>query len=133
MLDQNIINRITELHQNSNLDAVIKSANEQIRLDRNPVVEIQQSIENHVKEFESELKSDQEIMVMAASFGGSVTFYVHSIEFNEPNLIVFHGRTEDNSMIRLIQHCNQLNFLLKAARRSNVEEKRNPIGFIHSV
>ncbi len=97
----------------------------------NPVIQIEDSIIRHVKDFESKLNDEQEVMILAASFGSSVTFYVSSIEFNRPNLIIFHGTTETGGSTRLIQHCNQLNFLLQAVPKHDPDEKRTPIGFTH--
>lgn len=97
----------------------------------NPVIQIEDSIIRHVKDFESSLNDEQEVMILAASFGSSVTFYVSSIEFNRPNLIIFHGTTETGGSTRLIQHCNQLNFLLQAVPKHDPDEARTPIGFTH--
>ncbi|WP_049750921.1 DUF6173 family protein [Psychrobacter arcticus] len=97
----------------------------------NPVIQIEDSVIRHVKDFESNLDDKQEVMILAASFGSSVTFYVSSIEFNRPNLIIFHGTTETGGSTRLIQHCNQLNFLLQAVPKHDPNEKRTPIGFTH--
>lgn len=96
----------------------------------NPVIQVERSIINHVKSFEDSLNEDEDVMVLAASFGGMITFYVQNIEFNRPNIIVFHGTTDDDKPTRLIQHYNQLNFLLQAVPRSKPEENRNPIGFL---
>lgn len=96
----------------------------------NPVIQVERSITNHVKSFEDSLNEDEDVMVLAASFGGMITFYVQNIEFNRPNIIVFHGTTDDGRPTRLIQHYNQLNFLLQAVPRSKPEENRNPIGFL---
>ncbi len=97
----------------------------------NPVLSIWESLVRHIKDFESKLKENQEVMVLAASFGSSVTFYVNTIEYNQPNLIIFNGTTEDGGPTRLIQHCNQLSFLLQAVPKQDSDEKRTPIGFIH--
>lgn len=104
----------------------------QKNLQDNPVIEISQSLQKQVREFEAQLNPDQEIMIMAASFGGQITFYVNSIEFSNPNIIIFHGVTESDKPTRLIQHCSQLSFLLKAVEKHNHEEARKPIGFIHN-
>lgn len=109
----------------------IQEQNQVAERDRNPVIQIENSIIRHVKDFESNLKDEQEVMILAASFGSSVTFYVNSIEFNRPNLIIFHGITETGGSTRLIQHCNQLNFLLQAVPKHDPDEARTPIGFTH--
>lgn len=105
--------------------------NNQIKDEKNnPVIQIEKSITHHVQSFENNLNDDEDVMVLAASFGGMITFYVQNIEFNRPNIIVFHGITDDGRPTRLIQHYNQLNFLLQAVPRSKPEENRNPIGFL---
>ena len=109
----------------------IQEQNQVAERDRNPVIQIEDSIIRHVKDFESNLNDEQEVMILAASFGSSVTFYVNTIEFNRPNLIIFHGTTETGGSTRLIQHCNQLNFLLQAVPKHDPDEKRAPIGFTH--
>ncbi|WP_296206855.1 DUF6173 family protein [Psychrobacter sp. UBA3480] len=114
------------------MDRLNAKAIEEARKDKNPVIKIRESLERHVREFESSLNEEQEVMVMAASFGSSITFYVDSIEFNEPSLIIFHGTTTDGGLTRLIQHCNQLNFLLQAVMKQHPDEERTPIGFIHT-
>lgn len=96
----------------------------------NPVIQVERSITNHVKSFEDSLNEDEDVMVLAASFGSMITFYVQDIEFNRPNIIVFHGTTDDGRPTRLIQHYSQLNFLLQAAPRIKPEENRNAIGFL---
>lgn len=129
------INYRKELDSMSDFDSRIMKLNaeayEAQRKINNPVIQIEDSIIRHVKDFESSLNNEQEVMILAASFGSSVTFYVSSIEFNRPNLIIFHGTTETGGSTRLIQHCNQLNFLLQAVPKHDPNEKRTPIGFIH--
>lgn len=98
----------------------------------NPVVAIRESIERHVRQFESALNHDQEVMIMAASFGSQVVFYVDSIEFNNPDLIIFHGTTDSGKPMQLIQHHSQLNFLLQAGEKHNPDKERRPIGFVNS-
>lgn len=98
----------------------------------NPVVAIRESIERHVRQFESALNHDQEVMIMAASFGSQVIFYVDSIEFNNPDLIIFHGTADSGKPMQLIQHHNQLNFLLQAGEKHNPDKERRKIGFINS-
>lgn len=117
-------------HQKQMMDR-LHEQNQVAQRDRNPVIQIEDSIIRHVKDFESNLNDEQEVMILAASFGSSVTFYVSSIEFNRPNLIIFHGTTETGGSTRLIQHCNQLNFLLQAAPKHDPDEERTAIGFTH--
>ncbi|PJX25055.1 hypothetical protein CAP50_05755 [Psychrobacter sp. L7] len=116
---------------NARMNQVTAKVREDAHRANNPVIQIEDSIIRHVKDFESSLDDEQEVMILAASFGSSVTFYVSAIEFNRPNLIIFHGTTETGGSTRLIQHCNQLNFLLQAVPKHDPDEARTPIGFTH--
>ncbi|NRS15853.1 hypothetical protein HP398_05320 [Brevibacillus sp. HB1.4B] len=80
-----------------------------------------------IREFESELDEDHEIGVKLASFGQSILMHVTDIGYSNPSLIHFYGQV-DGKDAELIQHVNQLNFLLMAVP---VEGGRSPrrIGF----
>lgn len=117
---------------NDRMNKITSEIQENKRRVENPVIQIRESLERQVRDFESKLNEEQEVMLMAASFGSSITFYVDSIELNEPSMIIFHGTTTDGGPTRLIQHCNQLSFLLQAVPKQYPDEKRTPIGFIHS-
>ena len=117
---------------NDRMNKIASEIQENKRRVENPVIQIRESLERQVRDFESKLNEEQEVMLMAASFGSSITFYVDSIEFNEPSMIIFHGTTTDGGPTRLIQHCNQLSFLLQAVPKQDPDEKRVPIGFIHN-
>lgn len=96
----------------------------------NPVVAISKILEKQIKLFESKLNQNEDVMIMAASFGSTVIFYVHTIEFNNPNIIIFHGSDENGNDISLLQHCNQLNFLLQVGKREQPEQPKRQIGFV---
>ncbi|WP_339605617.1 DUF6173 family protein [uncultured Psychrobacter sp.] len=124
--------KLSTLSNNQRILDVMQEQREIQERHRNPVIQIRESLERQVRDFESKLNEEQEVMLMAASFGSSITFYVDSIEFNEPSMIIFHGTTTDGGPTRLIQHCNQLSFLLQAVPKQDPDEKRVPIGFIHN-
>ncbi len=98
----------------------------------NPVIDIQKTIELQIKQFEAELDATHEVMIKAASFGSAVIFYVDTIEFSKPNIIIFHGKTPEGERVRLIQHVNQLNFLLQADKREETASPKRTIGFINN-
>ena len=120
------------INHNERIMDTLREQREMQERHRNPVIQIRETLERQVRDFESKLNEEQEVMLMAASFGSSITFYVDSIEFNEPSMIIFHGTTTDGGPTRLIQHCNQLSFLLQAVPKQDPDEKRVPIGFIHN-
>ena len=82
-----------------------------------------------VQEFEDELDEEHEVGMSLVSFGSSKTFHVTQMEYNDPNLIVFHGKLEDGAEVQLIQHVSQINFLLMATRRQNPQKPKKQIGF----
>lgn len=112
------------------MQEVMRKTNEAVTKRDNPVIDIEKSLIHYIRDFESKLNAEEEVLLLAASFGSSVTFYVTSIQFSRPNLIVFSGTTGDGGSTQLIQHCSQLNFLLKAVPKKDPEEERKPIGFL---
>lgn len=96
----------------------------------NPVVAISAILKKQIQLFESKLNQDEDVMIMAASFGSAVLFYAHTIEFSQPNIIIFHGSDENGNDISLLQHCNQLNFLLQVGKREQPEQPKRQIGFV---
>ena len=101
---------------------------EEIYNDRNPVINICNSLKNYILDFERDLDQEHEVGVRLASFGNALTFHAQQIGFSKPNLITFYGVTEQGDKIQLIQHVSQLNFLLKAVNK--IEENPVRIGFI---
>jgi hypothetical protein len=76
------------------------------------------------------LGTDFEVGVKLVSFGQTVVFAVHKIEYQNPGLIMFQGiNEEDSSPIKLIQHVTQINFLLTSLPRKEKETPKQPIGF----
>lgn len=94
----------------------------------NPVIAIRETIEAQVREFESSLEDDYELGARLASFGSQILIIVESIQFSEPNMVIFHGRDEKGNKLQLLQHSSQLNLLLNAVKKIN-DEPRRPIGF----
>lgn len=94
----------------------------------NPVIDVCKAIKDYVEEFERELDDEHEIGIRLASFGGVIVFHAEQIGFSKPNVITFHGVTEEGERVQLIQHVSQLNFLLKAVKKR--EDKPTRIGFL---
>lgn len=80
-----------------------------------------------IRQFESQLDENHEIGVRLAMFGQSFLMNVTGLGYSNPSLIHFYGQV-NGKHAELIQHVNQLNFLLMAVP---VEEGRSPrrIGF----
>ncbi len=81
-----------------------------------------------IKEFEDSLDYDHEVAIMLASFGQSITMTVTEIRYSNPSTLVFHGLV-DGKPATLIQHMNQLNFLLRSVEKSSPEKPPFRMGF----
>lgn len=85
-------------------------------------------IKKYIQEYEESLDSEHEVGVMMTNFGQSIIMQVTQITYEEPVLLIFRGYV-NGKMSTLIQHMNQLNFLLTAIDKVDKKPK-NPIGFI---
>ena len=83
---------------------------------------------DEIKEFESKLDNEHEVAVKLASFGESITINVTNIGYYNPSLIVFDGMVNGNPAT-LIQHINQLSFLLISVKKADPESPPRRIGF----
>ncbi len=84
---------------------------------------------HYIEEFDRSLDQEHEVGIRMVNFGQAVQFSVHDIGYYNPKLICFYGETEDGSRIQLVQHVNQINFLLLSVKRKNAEQPKHLIGF----
>lgn len=84
-------------------------------------------IKRRIKEFESSLDEEHEVGIWLTSFGQSVLMQVTEISYEKSVIMVFKGYV-NGKMSSLIQHINQLNFLLTSVEKEPEKQKR-PIGF----
>lgn len=84
-------------------------------------------IKRYVQEYESTLDKEHEVGLLLTSFGQSVLMQVTSITYEESVLMIFKGFV-DGKEATLIQHINQLNFLLTSIDKAPKKEKTK-IGF----
>ncbi len=89
-------------------------------------------IRRQIDDFEADLDQDFEVGVRLVSFGQSITFHVSAIGWMQPSLIVFKGYTDSEEPVELIQHVNQISFLLMKIKRLDTSVERRTIGFIQS-
>ncbi|CAH2213253.1 protein of unknown function [Tepidibacter aestuarii] len=64
------------------------------------------------------------------SYGNTIQFHITDIGYQDPYLIYFYGELEDGSPIQLVQHVNQISFVLISMKRKNPEQPKKLIGFI---
>ena len=102
---------------------------ERAHKDRNPVIEIAETLKNYIRNFEVTLDEEHEVGARLVSFGQTITFHVTQLGFAKPNIITFYGTTDNGDTVQLIQHVSQLNFLLIAMKKTTDTPKKR-IGFI---
>jgi len=86
-------------------------------------------LSHYMDQFDKSLNQEQEIGIKLVSFGQTIQFTVKNIGYYNPKLICFYGEMPDGSPVQLIQHVNQISFLLTAVHRKNPEQVKRPIGF----
>ena len=86
-------------------------------------------IKEYIEEFESSLDQEHEVGLMLTNFGQSILMQVTEIGYEKSVLMVFKGIVNGNPST-LIQHINQLSFLLTAVPRQEPEKPKKKIGFV---
>jgi len=81
-----------------------------------------------IADFEELLNPNEEVALKLASFGQTIILNVTDIGYSNPSLIHFHGYV-DGKKATIIQHINQLNFLIMAIPILNPDIKPRRIGF----
>lgn len=81
-----------------------------------------------IRQFERSLDAEHEVGIMMTNFGQSVLMQVTQITYEDPVLMVFKGYVNGREAT-LIQHINQLNFMLTSVEKEPDRPKRQ-IGFI---
>ena len=85
-------------------------------------------LKKYIQAFEKSLDPEHEVGIMMTNFGQSVLMYVTQVSYEDPVLMVFKGLVNDREAI-LIQHINQLNFMLTSVEKEPDRPKRK-IGFV---
>ena len=85
-------------------------------------------LKTYIREFERSLDEEHEVGIMLTNFGQTVLMQVTQITYEYPVLMVFKGFVNGREAT-LIQHVNQLSFLLTTVEKEPDRPKRQ-IGFI---
>lgn len=97
--------------------------------DQNLADEFYRRLLRWINDFHRGLDDEHEVGAKLVSFGQTVTFQIEDIGYWNPSLISFHGKNEKGEPVELIQHVSQINILLVALKRNNIEPPKRPIGF----
>ena len=85
-------------------------------------------IKRYVQNFEDSLDDEREVGLLLTNFGQSVLLHVQQIGYEKSVMMVYKGLV-DGKPATLLQHMNQINFLLTAVDRPEPEQPKRPIGF----
>ncbi len=85
-------------------------------------------IKNQIEEFQSNLTDEYDVAIALASFGSGTIMQVTEIGYQNPDILFFYGNIDGNE-VQLIQHMNQLNFMLMATKKEDDQKEPNRIGF----
>lgn len=123
----NIVNGFYEnveerrLHMKQELSADIQNENTA------PV--IAQKLYEALCSYQESLPDEDDMVLAVAHFGETVNIIVNKVGYIGYNLIVFYGEDSYSKPQKLIQHINQLDFLLSAQPKEIPEAPRRQIGF----
>ena len=84
-------------------------------------------IKRYILDFQASLDSEHDVGLLLTNFGQSILMEVTQIGYEEPVLMVFRGFV-NGSEATLIQHVNQLSFLLTTVPKEP-EKPQRQIGF----
>ena len=84
-------------------------------------------LKQQIMDFQKSMDADSNVVLLLTNFGHSILMQVTQITYRDPVLIIFKGFV-NNKEATLIQHVNQLNFLLTSTPRLS-EEPKIKIGF----
>ena len=85
-------------------------------------------LRTQIQKYEKSLDSDHEVGLMFTNFGQTILMQVTEISYADPVLMIFKGIVNGREAT-LIQHVNQLNFLLTSIEKAPDQPKRK-IGFV---
>ena len=91
--------------------------------------EVFEHLQERLKEFQNDLKPDEELGVRLANFGEAARLHIRSIGYANPSLIEFYCVNGEGEEVTLVQHLSQLSFMLVAVKPLEAEEPYR-IGFI---
>lgn len=87
------------------------------------------TIYNKMIKFQKELDNTHDIALSLVQFGASMTVFVDGVGYSGYNLVVFYGTDVVGNKVELIQHINQLSFILISCPKE-VEMEKRKIGFV---
>lgn len=119
------------------LDQVHK--NRQIEIDASKIQlgstaeQVAMHLYNEIQRYQTNLPDEEDVAMMLVQFGQSTTILVKGIGYSGYNLVCFHGEDTEGKPLELIQHVQQLNFLLTVVPKPVPGVPKRQIGFVGQV
>ena len=86
-----------------------------------------------IRNYQNKLPDTEDVAMSVVQFNQSITILVKEIGYIGYNLVCFHGEDTSGKPLELIQHVQQLNFLLMVVPKLEPEAPKRKIGFVGSV
>ena len=86
-----------------------------------------------IRDYQNKLPDTEDVAMSIVQFNQSITIFVKEIGCIGYNLVCFHGEDTSGKPLELIQHVQQLNFLLMVVQKPAPEVPKRQIGFVGSV
>lgn len=86
-----------------------------------------------IRDYQNKLPDTEDVAMSIVQFNQSITILVKEIGYIGYNLVCFHGEDTSGKPLELIQHVQQLNFLLMVVPKPEPEAPKRNIGFVGSV
>lgn len=88
---------------------------------------------NEIQRYQANLSNTEDVAMMLTQFNESIQILVTGIGYSGYNLVCFHGEDKNGKPLELIQHVQQLNFLLMVVQKPEPEVPKRQIGFVGQV
>lgn len=85
-----------------------------------------------IRDYQSKLSDTEDVAISVVQFNQSTTILVNNIGYIGYNLVCFHGEDTSGKPLELIQHVQQLNFLLMVVPKPEQKTPKRKIGFVNS-
>ena len=86
-----------------------------------------------IRDYQNKLPDTEDVAISIVQFNQSTTILVRKIGYIGYNLVCFHGEDASGKTLELIQHVQQLNFLLMVVPKTEPEIPKRQIGFVGSI
>lgn len=86
-----------------------------------------------IEDYQNKFSDTEDVAMSIVQFNQSITILVKEIGYIGYNLVCFYGEDTSGKSLELIQHVQQLNFLLMVVLKPEPEVPKRKIGFVGSA